>query len=468
MAIVPIRQTTFIPTAFSDSKAGGYVSIFTAQGWDQWRQAVESLGQVAADNQFAYEKKMKAYEAVTQAISTKRGDIVTKIADIQAKKADLIGKYQLKNADLAQKAARDAAQVPSTRTSFSGRFSTSEGRTLWNPKYKAEDGSAVPTGAPSTAVDPKLLEETKSILLAADMTSEDKNAEIAAAAKRSGMVDIAASDWAKTALQDATFVSGMGVAPSQAEAGRRASRSAGLSTSTATGQTWKDYNAAQISELDDPALKEYDTAIKELQGKLSEKGLDVSAIGVPVLEPIDLITTARQIYKEKFGDVPVPTTLKVDGKVISVLKNLMPFEVTNGMKRSVDFFQRYIDDAIAQARKDPNRDYPDGDLSVDELNRAVEYGKRRAREVLFGVAAPGGDVSGELSGKTSTPQGDPNAPKDDSKAPLPPPPVWPPVDPATFNNEPTGDQPKTSGDQTADQTSEQKTRGFQPPDTSGM
>ena len=448
MAIVPIRPSSYVPTAFVDSKAGGYVSIFTAQGWDQWRQAVESLSQVAADNQFAYEKKMKAYEAVTQAISTKRGDIVTKIADIQAKKADLLGKYALKNAELLQKARRDEAQIPSERTSYSGRWSQSSGRTLWTPSY-GPDGTPASTsaGGAGVPVTPPQLKIIQDWVNTPGMTDDERMTEIKRDLAATGLPESTAQDMASSALKDKDFVSGMQISPGQAEAGRRSSGSAGVAVSSSTGQTWKDYNAAQISELNDPALEEYDKAIKELQGKLDEKGLDVASIGVPVLEPIDLITTARQIYKDKFGDVPDSTSLRVDGEVVSVLKNLMPFEVTNGMKRSVDFFQRYIDDAIAQAKLDPNRDYPNGDLSVDELNRAVEYGKRRARQVLFGVDAPGGDVSAELSGKTTTPQGDPNVPKDDSKAPLPPPPVWPPVEPATFNNEPTGDQ---TGDQTAE------------------
>jgi hypothetical protein len=464
---IPIRPSSYIPTAFVDSKAGGYVSIFTAQGWDQWRQAVESLSQVAADNQFAYEKKMKAYEAVTAAISTKREDIISKIADIRAKKADVLAKYALKNADLEQKVARDQAQVPSSRTSSSGRWSQSSSRTLWNPKYK-EDGTPVAAGTPAVAVDPALLANAGAINSTAGMSAADKQTEIAAAAKASGgYSDAQAADFAQSFTADAGFVSGMPISGGQSEAGRKTGRSAGTSTSSSTGQTWKDYNASQVDLLNDPALKEYDTALADLTAQLDGKGFDISQIGVPVLEPIDLITTARQIYKDKFGDVPDSTTLRVDGEVVSVLKNLMPFEVTNGMKKSVNFFQRYIDDAIAEARKNKaDRDYPNapqGDLTVDELNRAVEYGKRRAREVLFGLGAPGGDVSGELTGKTVTVEGDPTQPIDEGQgealpfdAPLTPPPVWPPVDPATFDNTIPSDETKTSEDKT--KTSEDKTK----------
>lgn len=453
MAIVPIRQTSFIPTPFSDSKAGGYVSIFTAQGWDQWRQAVESLSQIAADNQLAYEKKLKTYEAITKAIATQRGDLDSKLADIQAKKADVLAKYALKNADLLQKAKRDAAQIPSERTSYSGRWSQSSGRTLWTPSY-GPDGTPASTsaGGAGVPVSPANLKIIQDWVNTAGMTDDERKTEIARDLVTAGLPESTAQDMAASAMKDKDFVSGMQISPGQAEAGRRSSGSAGVAVSSSTGQTWKDYTPAEIDATKDPAIIEYNKAIEELQAKLSDSGLDLSNIAAPVLEPIDLITTARQIYKEKFGDVPVPTNLRIDGSVVAVLNNLMPFEVTNGMNKSIDFFKRYIDAEVSAARKAAGG----RELNVNELNHAVEAGKKRARQVLFGIGAPGGDVSNELSGKTETVEGDPSAPKTAaSTTPDVTPPTpntnWEPWDPgsATFNNEPTGDQPKPSSDQTA-------------------
>jgi hypothetical protein len=396
MAITPIRTASYVSVPYTESRANGYVTVFTAQGWEQWGQAIDSLGQAIADNQKDYEQKLKSYDALSKAIMDKRADITKKIADIQAKKAELIGKYQQKNAELAQKAARDAAQVPSTRTSSSGRWSVSEGRTLWNPKYKPEGGPA-PT---PRVVDPTLLGNATSIVGTADMSPEEKITEIANAAKASGGYnDAEAKDFAESFLKDSSFVSGMEVAPSQAEAGRRATRSAGVSTSTATGQTWAPYTPSKIEISKDPAVMEYEKAIGDLEGKLKESGLDVSKLQAPALEPVDLITTARQIYKEKFGDVPVATNLKVDGRSVAVLNNLMPFEVTNGMKRSVDFFKRYIDDSVTSARTAAIN--AGKEFTTNDLNYAVEEGKKRAREVLFGASAPGGSVIDELKGKTA-------------------------------------------------------------------
>ena len=163
----------------------------------------------------------------------------------------------------------------------------------------------------------------------------------------------------------------------------RKSSSQRTAQSSSTGASQGNYTLPELDALaqSKSAVEEYDARLADLNEQLKAEGLQVDSLKAPVMEPIDSITATRKAYFDKFGDVPRNTNLNIQGEKTQH-KGIAPFELTAAMHKTEQFFKMYIDDAVATAKRAAG-----GELSVDELNVAVELGKKTARDVLFGGLA---------------------------------------------------------------------------------
>ena len=422
MAIAPKAPGSTYAGPMPDSRAASYITYYTKSGWDRWKMASEQVAQAVAENKLTYQTAVDEYKLQLKDISAEKANLQKKISDIATLRA---------KAEVGANAARWKSQDAERFATYKAETSKAEKEAQipswsyshgWSKQMGTGLGAAVRTAGGRDAGDEALDEVagtphesvSKSVASTADVDTavaaleaqygrinsggEDNTqygagvvqsltlrqqasklaqlsggtltelqaaAEIKASlAKRAnGSVILGNIDFGNSSIE--ARAAGVGSREGQSE-----SRSGGATYGTITLPAMEPISTSPVN------LEAFDKAEKELSDKLTKvAGISPS---VPVLEPIDLITTARRTYAEKFGDTPRGVSLALGGGVTGFYKNLAPFEITEGLKKTQKFFEMYIQDEITKGRAAKT------DFTVDDLNAATELGKAKARTVLFG------------------------------------------------------------------------------------
>lgn len=430
MAITPVRANTFEAYPMKDSRAEGYITLYTKSGWDRWRMAVDQISEDLKTKNANYEAAIEAYKLQAKLINDERESLAKKIGDIatkrvQAENAFNVAKEKAQlvvdkfNADKETTSRQKEAVVPSVSTGTGSTWSsgaTNSRRVMSDPKARADLDSKLAKMTEITSLAPdnvkdKLAEFTKDVERGrVGGTQDDMNQAYAEAYEKA--VTSVGEDKAKDAAPPEMQ---MGVMAYNTKYGPvTATGATGIPGSSASrgayqGEYTPDVLAQSQASFD---RSMYDAETSKLEADLKAAGIDASALKVPVIEPLDMITAARKTYVDKFGDVPSGVNLRMGGESIGKYKQLMPFEVTNAMKKTEDFFKMYIDDAVSSAKKVATG----RELNTDEFNTAVEAGKKRAREVLFGGLAERERFEADRKGTrappnaANTPFGEPTQP----------------------------------------------------------
>jgi hypothetical protein len=422
MAIIPKAPGSTYAGPMPDSRAASYITYYTKSGWDRWKMASEGVAQAVAENKLTYQTAVDQYKLQLKDISAEKANLQKKISDIATLKA---------KAEVASNAARWKSLDSERFATYKAEASKAEKEAQipswgyshgWSKQMGTGLGAAVRTAGGRDAGDEALDEVAgtphESVSKSVASTSDVPTAVISIV-EQYGRINSGGEDnteYGSGIVQSLTFrqqasklaqLSGGTLTELQAgekikaelaknangavilgniDRGNRAieARAAGVgsreseSASKSGGATYGNITLPAMEKISDTpiSLEAFDKAAGELDAKLkSITGLSPS---VPVLEPIDLITTARRTYAEKFGDTPRGVSLALGGGVTGFYKNLAPFEITEGLKKTQKFFEMYIQDEISKARLAKT------DFTVDDLNAATELGKAKARSVLFG------------------------------------------------------------------------------------
>lgn len=443
MARTPIKENTFASYAMRDSRAEGYVTYFTKMGWDRWKMAAEQVAQDVETNKANYSAAVSTYQQQLKDIADARDRIGRKMDDVALKQA---------NAQVAQEmfvakenaareklnAAKDTEKEQKTNVTPSS--SRSQGTSLGGGGGYGRGGSGKDIEdelrdevSDTTAVNSALsrfggltkdnaqarfddyAKRLGTQMLPGDSFSREVTSVIAYNAAHNDLVAQGMSqEEADKTLYDATKahpdVQALIVKGQERLAQRVAETTGGGAvtgqrTSSSVGAKQEEYDVAHLDLVNaQAATKAYDDLSAKLEEDLAKTGVDLAALKAPVMEPLDLITSARKTYMDKFGNVPTGTNLKMDGKVIAKYKNLAPFEITNAMHKTEQFFKMYIDDAVSTAKKHAVNSLGEyRDLNVDELNAAIEQGKKTARDVLFGGLSEREKYEASRSGTVAPP-----------------------------------------------------------------
>ena len=402
MAITPIKENTFSSYPMKDSRAEGYVTYYTKMKWDRFKMAAEQVAQDVAAKTATYEAALKFYQSQAKDIQDERQFIQKQINDITIRRANVVAKQ---NEIVYKEEARRAqlkAKIPSHSESSSQGTSESSGTSFWYSKYPGmKKKKDTQTAAP--AVDAKRVQELRDSISgtvgqlndaagsdgfnAGDSYYENVVKTSKAAGYTEEEIAAAAQPLMNEALIESLPASTIQVKSPEIEekplTSSRKSSSQRTSQSSSTGASQGDYTLPELDALaqSKSAVEEYDARLANLNEQLKAEGLQVDSLKAPVMEPIDSITATRKAYFDKFGDVPRNTNLNIQGEKTQH-KGIAPFELTAAMHKTEQFFKMYIDDAVATAKRAAG-----GELSVDELNVAVELGKKTARDVLFGGLA---------------------------------------------------------------------------------
>lgn len=422
MAIAPKAPGSTYAGPMPDSRAASYITYYTKSGWDRWKMASEQVAQAVAENKLTYQTAAEQYKLQLKDISAEKANLQKKISDIATLRA---------KAEVGANAARWKSQDAERFATYKAETSKAEKEAQipswsyshgWSRQMGTGLGAAVRTAGGRDAGDEAADEVAgtphESIGKAVASTA-DVDTAVASLEAQHGRINSGGEDntqYGAGVVQSLTFrqqasklaaLSGGALTELQAAAEIKAAlakrangsvilgnidfgnkaieaRAAGVgsreseSESKSGGATYGTITLPAMDPISTSPvnLEAFDKAEKELSDKLTKvTGLSPS---VPVLEPIDLITTARRTYAEKFGDTPRGVSLALGGGVTGFYKNLAPFEITEGLKKTQKFFEMYIQDEITKGRAAKT------DFTVDDLNAATELGKAKARTVLFG------------------------------------------------------------------------------------
>lgn len=480
MAIKPIKERTFVAEQYKDSRAEGYVTYYTKANWDRWNMATDQVAIDLAAHEADYQTALAAYEMKAKEIAAQREFLTKKLSDISMKQADAqVDQEKFKAKEEAAREAQYAedltereqklAVVPSSSASRSSGYGSGKGEytyqnaeddlldeiTTTGNKRKRADSSislfnkVTPESLPSAVA--KFDKATRQTSYAGDSQSVEVAAAAAANAAKSalinqGLTEEAADEALLGAMAGYPDVMGnvaKGRARIDAKVAEKSGSGSGRSRSSSRGSYQKDYDIYNPAPLaDQPPTTAYDAEKARIEAELA--GLEATP-DVPKQTPFDAITDARNIYKDKFGQLG-GTKLGVGGKPVGHYKDLMPYELTNALAQTESFFKTYVDDFVSKARLEAKRQ--GRELTVDELKIAVEAGKQRAREILFGgmpdVPSDLGSESDAGSETGNPPVSTPPTYNPPAETPprIPGPPTTPPVVPP--NTQPT-DSGSTTG-----------------------
>lgn len=390
-----------------DSRAEGYVTYYTKMKWDRFKMAAEQVAQDVSAKTATYDAALKFYQAQAKDIQDERQSIQKQINDITIRRADVIAKQnELVHKEEARRAELEA-KIPSHSESSSQSTSQSSGTSFWYSKYPGMKQKQT-TKAAGPAVDAARVAELRGTISptisqlnnaigSAGFNAGDSYYEnVVKPSKTAGYTEdeIAA---AATPIMSAPLIEALPATTLQAVSNEeekpltsaRKSSSQRTSQSSSTGASQGAYTIPELDALaqSKSAVAEYDARLADLTSQLQNEGLQTSSLQAPVIEPIDVITATRKAYFDKFGDVPRNTRLNIQGEKTQH-KGVAPFELTAAMHKTEQFFKMYVDDAVATAKAHAvDAQGVHRDLNVDELNAAVEQGKKTARDVLFGGLA---------------------------------------------------------------------------------
>lgn len=433
--IVGKEQKIPFSGAIKDSRAEGYVSYFTKAGWDRWKMAAASVERNIADRDKEYSAAVDMYNKQLKELADTKDNLAKKIADVQAKaaaadikredarwKAEEARQLQVQKQETEK--AKGIAKQPSVggsqRTSTSQRTGSSGGaggggrggsgkdpydeamdeittanrqlvddrmRTLsgglnssnvgdrWTQLDQLNKAGSMPSDAYTRGMSAYTLYRNSLAALKAQSPSaseDDLKAALLQSLPPSLVTDVAYGQSmvdAKAAKQQG---GGAGGGTSQGT-----SSSQGTSFSRGTYQQPYDIAAFDKEVADAEKLG---VGYKQIEEDLANQlaNVDKQKLKVPTFEKIDLINATRKTYDDKFGDIPKGTMLQTaSGNTYK--SELQPYELTNAIKQSEQFFKLYIDAEVKSASEAKG-----GLLNTDEQNAAVEAGKKRAREILFG------------------------------------------------------------------------------------
>lgn len=434
--IKPIELVPSIASPYKDSRAEGYVSYYTKAGWDRWNQAAAQIEQDVKDRKLKYDAAIELYKSQLKDISDEKQALTSKLAGIQLKQADVKARREeavarMEEARIRQKQAQETAKAqkeavtPSSKGAYSGggRGSsflakdpldiamdniTPANRTLVDDRLRTL-GSGITTANLGTK-----LTQLQQMFDNGSLPADEYTRSITAYALiNTAINEIAAKEKGGDKSQAQIAVtSALGGNPSirtyvntgkskvDAIAAQQGTPAGGASAGGFRGAEQGPYDIAayekEVAKLGTD-LEDYRAIESGLKADIAKQEGKSAALIKPTLEPIDMITAARKEYIRKFNDIPRGATLKLGSETIADYKDLMPFEVANAMSRTSDFFKMYINDSITSAKRIAGRE-----LTTDELNQAVEDGKLRARNVLFGeVYTPQEKQTIEAGGKVN-------------------------------------------------------------------
>jgi hypothetical protein len=462
LAIKPIKERTFVAEQYKDSRAEGYVTYYTKANWDRWNMATDQVAIDLAAHDADYQTALAAYEMKAKEIAAQREFLTKKLSDISMKQADAqVDQEKFKAKEEAAREAQYAedltereqklAVVPSSSASRSSGYGSGKGEYTYqnaeddlldeitnvgNRRKRVEaalSGSNKVTAESLPSVIAKYDKASRGSTFPGDSQSTEVSAAAFANRTRSslinqGMTEEAADEVLLGALADypkLTADVANGRARVDARVEEKSGSGTGRSRSSSRGSYQKDYDIYNPAPLaDQPPTTAYDAEKARIEAELA--GLEATP-DVPKQTPFDAITDARNIYKDKFGQLG-GTKLGVGGKPVGHYKDLMPYELTNALAQTESFFKTYVDDFVSKARLEAKKQ--GRELTVDELKIAVEAGKQRAREILFGGMP---DVPSDLGSESDVGSETGNPP--DGPVPGPPtPPTQPtstPIPPAT-------------------------------------
>lgn len=397
MAIKPVRARVFEAYPLHDARAEGYVTLYTKSGWDRWRMAIDQISEDLKARNAGYAAALEAYKLQASLIADERLALAKKIDDVRYRRVqaeNTFNENKLKaqaivdkfNADKETTSRQKEAVVPSVSAGTGSTWSSgsTNAKRVMEPKVKADTDYllASPTGGLNNLTKENAAEKAAAYSQRVDNgviggTQDDRDQAAAMGYER--LVADVGESAAKAAMPPSMA---MGVLRYNSKYGSAGVAGAtGIPGSSASrGAYQAPYSPEVLAQAQSTFdASAFDTLSSDLEAKLKASGNDLQALKVPVIEPLDMITTARKTYADKFGDVPSGTNLRMGGESIGKYKQLMPFEMTNAMKKTEDFFQMYIDDALKTAKGSTGKE-----LNADEFNTAVEAGKERARQVLFG------------------------------------------------------------------------------------
>lgn len=454
--IVGKEQKIPFSGALKDSRAEGYVSYFTKAGWDRWKMAAASVERDIADRDKEYDAAVDMYNKQLKELADKKDGLEKKLIDIQAKAAaaDIKREDARWKAEEARRVKRQEqeterekgiAKKPSQSESTGGIYTysgggTSSGRGSGSTKDPFDEAMDEITPANRTNVDDRLrtlnqgeinssnvgdkwikLGQLQDTVLNADPYTKGMtayaffiNSKDALRLENPSMND---ADLTAKVLgvmspgQKADVAYGKSMvdkkAAEQTGGGGGGGGTYSPSSSSSTGSYQTDYDiAAYEKEVAD--AEKLGVTYKQIEDDLTKKleNVDKQKLTVPTFEKIDLITATRKTYDDKFGDIPKGTVLQFDSISGNTYKSeLQPYELMNAIKQSEKFFKLYIDDEVKTAT-----DLKGSPLNTDEQDAAVEAGKQRAREILFGGFAQKEKQKAADTGTPPVPNaGDPNA-----------------------------------------------------------
>ena len=443
MAITVIKENLYSAYPMRDSRAEGYVTYYTKMKWDRFKMAAEQVAQEVADNAVTHDAALKFYQTQVKDIQDERQSIQKQINDIVIKRADVIRKVNEIEQKQETERARLLAKTPSTSSSTSTGTSQSTGTSYWYSQLEPDKAPKV-IGATGQTVqlDQARLDAIKTSAAASlkeveDARIPDDNAtttevyvktvvdplkakgysddeiKVALSGSLSNDLSMALPPELTASKVSSEAAAKAGVGAGARVSGERQSTSDRQSTHQSTGSYQTDYEIALNREATNgmSAITEYEQRLADLEEQLKSEGLQTSLLQAPVIEPIDVITATRKAYFDKFGDVPRNTRLNIQGEKTQH-KGVAPFELTAAMHKTEQFFKMYVDDAVATAKAHAvNAQGVHRELSVDELNAAVEEGKKRARDVLFGGLAERERAQSQRDG-TNPPPNAANEPPD--------------------------------------------------------
>lgn len=430
---IKVNQIGGSPVAapFKDSRAEGYVTYYTKAGWDRWKLSADQVAQLVAEQKLEYQKAMDIYKQQLKDIDTRKAGLEKRISDIQLKQAGYAAQQEMlvrraqQEAALAtgkaeQERAKQGAYHPSWSysigwsrslgTGAGGAFNAAGGRDVLEELMdgvgsdhgtSAHQGVTEAVNASDTYENAaRAMQAQYNRMKAGQLTGDQYGSGIqlyaahrAAAAKlaqETGMSEEAAGreiDNALKSMPDGSVIAGAIDYGEKAVMDRANGYSKGPSESQHEGKSggsyYGDYNVPAIPIADQKIdTSAFDATLEDTKKKLANLGTESDNIIVPVIEPIDLIATARKTYMEKFGDVPRGVTLNFGNGTYGQYKNLLPYELTDAVKKTNSFFAMYIDDAVRKARSAALE--AGKPFTIDDLNAATEAGKAAARLVLFG------------------------------------------------------------------------------------
>jgi len=451
---IKVNQIAGSPVAapFKDSRAEGYVTYYTKAGWDRWKLSADQVAQLVAEQKLDYQAALETYKKDLASIETRKNDLTKKLADIAIKKAGALAQQDMINnkaeqaAELATgKAEQDKAKQGSYHPSWSysvgwskssgsvagAAFVAAGGRDILEELVDGDgadhgvsahqaitEGINASTDAESTA---KALQRLNDRMKQGQLTGDQYGAGVklyavhrGASAKLANDLGISQEDAGKLIddavkkLPDGNIIAGHVSYGDKLIMDRVAGTTKGTGTSSSSeSQHESKSGGGYYGKYDIPAIPiteqnidtaPFDAAAGEVQKQLDLLNGGTLSPSIPKMEPIDVIAAARKVYMEKFGDVPRGVRLNFGNGTYGQYKNLLPYEITDGVNKTKQFFTMYINDAVSKAKE---KAIAEGRvITVDELNAATEAGKAAARLVLFGgvVAA---DQKAEA--KTGTP-----------------------------------------------------------------